>query len=115
TLMLATLMVTVHVSSRVGTIRSVNHGLNIKNHAVPVDFQDQATYTKHIEALSTLWYTHGHLGPLAQLAEQLTLNQPVRGSTPLRLTRRPGCRRPADLGRRRWHPGKCRNWQTSMI
>jgi hypothetical protein len=26
------------------------------------------------------------LGPLAQLAEQLTLNQPVTGSSPVRLT-----------------------------
>ena len=30
-------------------------------------------------------YNYIH-GPLAQLAEQLTLNQPVTGSTPVRLT-----------------------------
>ena len=32
------------------------------------------------------WLASGEWGPLAQLAEQLTLNQPVQGSSPWGLT-----------------------------
>ena len=51
-----------------------------------------------VDAPETLWYTPVHLGPLAQLAEQLTLNQPVRGSTPLRLIKHPESRRFLQIG-----------------
>ena len=41
----------------------------------------------HIEAVSGLWFTVSkELGPLAQLVEQLTLNQRVVGSKPTRPT-----------------------------
>jgi hypothetical protein len=57
-------------------------------------------------------------GPLAQLAEQLTLNQRVPGSSPGRVTVQtlPAKERPEVL--KRTHimslGGMCRNWQTSM-
>ena len=41
-----------------------------------------------VNKISQLRLTHSDSnGPLAQLAEQLTLNQPVTGSSPVRLTK----------------------------
>ena len=67
--------------------------------------------------LETLYPEPGILRAWASssMVEQLTLNQPVQGSSPWGLTtpttQRGGYRQPAGgfVGQ-----GKCRNWQTSM-
>ena len=49
-------------------------------------------------------------GPLAQLAEQVTLNHPVPGSTPGRLTNNIENGGELRSSEARLAEGKCRNW-----
>ena len=56
--------------------------------------------------------TEGHEGPLAQLVEQLTLNQRVAGSIPARPTSQTGSGYRSDRG---FRARKWRNWQTRWL
>src|SRR6266542_4048498 len=53
-----------------------------------------------ISSAAKIPHPHTHHGPLAQLAEQLTLNQPVLGSSPRGLTSKS-----SSLSERPFHPG----------